>query len=1852
MLTAIRLRGVRQNNLRNIDLDIPLGKLVVVTGRSGTGKSSLVFETLHAEGQRRYVETFSPYTRQFLDMMDKPAVDSVENIRPSIAIEQGNTIRTSRSTVGTMTELCDYFKVWFAQVAKLYDPDSGALIEDDQPQTIWRKVLQLCEGQTVLLTFSVQRPQSLTWTDIIPPIERQGFIRTIAAGKVIKTEELAESADYAAFDQQGIFPIVDRITVQRRSQARFIEAATTALHFGRGELQVWTTDGSRRLGAWSEGLHIPGTDRRFSPASPPLFSFNSPIGACPHCRGFGRIITTDPNLIIPNTRLSINDGAIKPFTGEVYKNSLEDFRRCCGWPEKRLDVPWEALSEKERAFVWDGDPKFDGKDWTNRWYGIHRFFSWLEENTYKMHVRVFLSRFRSYVTCPDCQGTRLQPEALMWRWQGYRLPDLYQMPVDQLLETIESAGAAFTDRAGEAAVAAIISRLRYLDAVGLGYLSLDRSSRTLSGGEVERVNLTACLGTSLVDTLFVLDEPSVGLHARDIDRLIAILRQLTDQGNTVVVVEHDEAVMRAADHLIELGPEPGATGGKVTYNGAAAGILKQPDSLTGGYLSGRLNIPPPKQRRAVKISPRPNTPVLRFRGACCHNLNNLDLTIPLQRLVVFSGVSGSGKSTLLNNVIYQNLLRQRGQPAENPAPIRSLDGVEAIRNVVWVDQRQVSRTPRSNPALYAEAWDSIRTLFACTEEARAAGMNSGHFSFNAGQGRCGHCGGTGYEKVEMQFLSDVFVTCPICDGKRFNDDTLAIRWRDKTVADVLAMTVDEAVDFFRDIPAIRNRLGYLRAVGLGYLPLGQPLNTLSGGESQRLKLVRYLGSMGESDTLILLDEPTTGLHRDDVRILLQVLQSIVNAGNSVVVIEHQLDVIAAADWIIEMGPGAGPRGGRCVAAGTPEQIARGSTETAAFLRTILPGARTASAKQSRRKSSPAATPPAIVTRPTALTVSGAREHNLKNISVSIPHGKLSVITGVSGSGKSSLAFDIIFAEGQRRFMESMSAYARQFVEQLPRPDVDSLHGLAPTVAIEQRVSRGSRKSTVATITEVAQYLRLLFARVGIQHNPRTGNAVEPLSADVVRSRVAKALRDVSEDRLLAAPLIRGRKGHHEPVATWAREQGYELLRIDGQIREVAKFTRLDRYSEHDIEVIVQVFPRKSSVRSRQLSQAVQQALRIGKGTCMLVGRNGKVQGLFSTLRSDPETGESFPELDPKHFSWNSPRGWCPTCRGHGQLYPDMANDEDRGDADNSDADEGRSGSVCPDCGGARLNPISRAVKVAVSDNGKRRMFSLPALLALTPDALLEHLRNLELDRRGKAIVTDILPQIEERLAFLDRVGLGYLSMDRPTNTLSGGEAQRIRLAAQLGSNLSGVLYVLDEPSIGLHARDNARLLATLDTLKSRDNTLIVVEHDAETMMAADHIIDIGPAAGVHGGTILAAGSPAQIRRSKSSLTGQFLRQPMVHPVRGHYRTLPQKWTGKQRTDHGWTVLSGARFRNLRNVTLTLPRGALTVVCGISGGGKSTLLRDLLMPSLRQAVKQRDARMEGTCMVPLGLTAANDAPPFEQLLYGNEFRQIVEVDQQPIGKTPRSTPATYIGVFDLIREFFAGLPEARMHGYTPGFFSFNTKGGRCDKCSGAGRIKLEMNFMPDTYINCDACSGSRYGPEATAIQWHGKSIADILALTFEEAAGIFSFSKRISTPLQLMVETGLGYLTLGQSSPSLSGGEAQRLKLVSELAKGAAIAEGNSAAKGNFYLLEEPTIGLHLSDCRRLIDLLHRLVDQGHTVVVIEHHLDIIAEADYVVEIGPEGGQYGGEILYQGPLDGLRKCKRSRTGPFLAKQSRS
>ena len=1115
---VIRLRGVRHNNLKNLNLDLPLNRLIVVTGLSGSGKSSLAFDTLFAEGQRRYIETFSPYARQFLDRMDKPKVDSIEGIPPAIAIEQRNSVRTTRSTVGTMTEICDYMKLLWPHVAQLHCRQCGKPVRKDSPRQIWERIVQ--EGaadekgsfrplnagggprsgmspgtnpaaREVLVTFAVPLSEKLSLDESLALVARQGYQRLLVAGKVLRLDESAADLRKAAAANakpdvlRELTIVQDRIKVTPGARARFVEACEQAYHFGKGKLSMFRLEADASPSAvrgelrFSNSLHCAGCDLEYHEPSPALFSFNHPVGACPTCRGFGRIISIDYDLALPDRSKTLAQGVVKPWQSGLSAECQTDLLRMCKRLGVPTNVPFENLPTKWRDLVLEGEPDY-GKDkeheWPRAWYGIKGYFRWLESQAYKMHVRVLLSRYRAYTHCPACQGKRFQPESLLYRIhlpqdnplepagnrpdptgvtngtlqaeprdrlrqkgplapalfssEGERgnqvgavaqladasitLAAFYQLPIRRalaLIEQIEAARKRPPNDPVALALTEVHSRLAYLDQVGLGYLTLDRPTRSLSGGETERVSLTTCLGTRLVNTLFVLDEPSVGLHARDTERLINVLQQLRDGGNTVLVVEHEASVMRAADQIIDLGPGHGATGGALVFQGSFKEILNCRSSLTGQYLSGRKQIPVPARRGVPRessyssvsrtgefsqnslvlndatlarpsgehswqaggardVPSRTGIPgALRLTGATLHNLQNLSVEIPLSRFVCVTGVSGSGKTTLIREVLLPALTCQvrsaecgmrnsrtsdRAEPQASQAPddddnsaLRTphsalLEGWQHLARVVLVDQAILAKTPRSNPAVYTGAFDDIRELYAQSDLARRRGLHASAFSFNSAQGQCERCRGAGFEKIEMQFLSDVYIRCPDCDGRRYRAHILEIklapppahgkrtgRSAARSIADLLDSTVEQAISFLECFtesrPAQRavKALKLLEETGLGYLKLGQPINTLSGGESQRLKLVKHLAESlpCDSSTLFLFDEPTTGLHFEDVRVLLKVFQRLVAAGHSVVVIEHNLDVIKSADWIIDLGPEAGDQGGRIVAQGTPEQVA-------------------------------------------------------------------------------------------------------------------------------------------------------------------------------------------------------------------------------------------------------------------------------------------------------------------------------------------------------------------------------------------------------------------------------------------------------------------------------------------------------------------------------------------------------------------------------------------------------------------------------------------------------------------------------------------------------------------------------------------------------------------------------------------------------------------------------------------------------------------------------------------------------------------------------------------------------------------
>ena len=1935
MSGTIRIRGARQHNLKNLDLDIRTGELTVVTGPSGSGKSSLVFDTLYAEGQRRYVETFSAYARQFLDRMDRPAVDKVEGVPPAIAIDQTNPVRSSRSTVGTMTELNDHLKLLIARAGQLFDRQTAQAVQHDTPQTIYAELQRRCADQAqdprLIMTFPVELPANTTAAEVEQWLSASGFTRVHAEREVATPTGPRKLLDVVA----------DRFKLGNTEQSRVLEAIELAIKRGGGRLNVyWSLDAEATPELWrfSTGLHCPDSDLRYSDPIPSMFSFNSAVGACETCRGFGRVIGVDYGLVIPNEKLTLRAGTIKTIQTPAWAETQDDLMRHAEAEGIPRDTPWTKLTQEQKDWVIHGSPLWKGK-WNHQWYGVKRFFEYLESKSYKMHIRVLLSKYRSYTPCGVCAGARLKTDSLLWRigskenadavlppakrfmpqgvqWTraqleampGLCLHDLMLLPIDKLHRFFN---ATEVDVAGADAQALhllmdeIRTRMKYLSDVGIGYLTLDRQSRTLSGGEVQRINLTTALGTSLVNTLFVLDEPSIGLHPRDMNRINQAMLRLRDAGNTLVVVEHDPAVMLCADRIIDMGPGPGVKGGQIVFDGTTED-LKSADTLTGAYLGARKSIGLGLKRLVTDSTPR-----LILEGAREHNLQNLSIEFPLQRLVCITGVSGSGKSTLIQDVLTPALMRHFGRATETPGAHDRLLGADHLSDVVFVDQSPIGKTARSNPASYVGAWDAVREIFAVAPMSKQRGYTASKFSFNSGDGRCATCGGSGFEHVEMQFLSDVYLRCQDCNGQRYRPEILEITIerelrgvaapagatrRVLNVADVLDLTVGEALELFANDREVVRTLQPIVDVGLDYVKLGQPVPTLSGGEAQRLKLAGFLAEAAKAKTssrqalakkgvLFMFDEPTTGLHFDDIAKLMRAMRRLLEDGNSLIVIEHNLDVIRASDWLIDLGPEGGEAGGLLVAEGPPEVVRLHPTshtglalrEYAESMGSIYAVAKASAglvaAEGSLRFAGAAAgtggmpgasyagskslpgTPPApaagVGARGAsvgegAIQIINAKEHNLKSLSVNIPRGKFNVITGVSGSGKSTLAFDILFNEGQRRYLESLNAYARSIVQPAGRPEVDAVYGIPPTVAIEQRLSRGGRKSTVGTTTEVWHFLRLLYVKLGTQHCIHDGAAVQPQTPGRI---AAQLLREFKGQHIgVLSPLVMNRKGVYTELADWARPRGYTHLRVDGHFLPTTGFPRLDRFKEHTIELPVASLE-VSAQNEPALRAALATALEHGKGVvhvlsqldglreAMAAGTETNSIGrldVYSTKRACPVCDTSYTELDPRLFSYNSKHGWCPDCVGTGvKLDKDQRKVLD--DSVRDDKDKGReqtfaepdvddlADTACPSCEGTRLNATARAVKFAG--------VGITDIARLSVTDIRQWAETLTLSGREADIARDLLPEIKSRLEFLEQVGLNYLTLDRGAPTLSGGEAQRIRLAAQLGSNLQGVCYVLDEPTIGLHARDNQILLNALHLLSDKGNTLVVVEHDEDTIRRADHIIDIGPSAGKRGGRLMGEGSVKDITDQADSQTGRYLLHAMRHPLQAR-RLVPTgiaedgalPVSSANAVALNWLSLEGASLHNLNDVSVDVPLKRLVAVTGVSGSGKSTLARDVLLHNVAAAVAQRSTQAgrkldeEGQHPAWVGCTGLDGYQTIDRVL---------EVDQTPIGKTPRSCPATYIGFWDTIRKLFAETLEAKARGYGAGRFSFNTGEGRCHTCEGQGLRTIEMSFLPDVKVPCETCHGARFNPETLAVSWRGKSIGDVLQMEVDEAVDFFATMPNIAHPLQLLKDVGLGYLTLGQPSPTLSGGEAQRIKLVTELSKvrDDVTRRGNKAPH-TLYVLDEPTVGLHMADVDKLIRVLHRLVDGGHSVVVIEHDLDVIAEADWIIDLGPEGGNGGGLIV--------------------------
>ncbi|MFO0849143.1 MAG: excinuclease ABC subunit UvrA [Gemmataceae bacterium] len=1975
----ITVRGAREHNLRGVNLDLPKNKLVVFTGVSGSGKSSLAFDTLYAEGQRRYVESLSNYARQFLGQLPKPDVEYIGGLSPAISIQQKTAGRNPRSTVGTITEVADYLRVLYARVGQGHCTNCGRPITAQTREQIIGRILALPEGTRFLVLAPVVRGQKGEFKDFFADLVKKGYVRARVDGQVVR---LTDDLKLDKRIKHSIEVVIDRLKVDPKGRTRLAEAVDQALNLADGNLIVAFDDeeasGGRkppvaasgeerasRSDAATGGLRPPlaqdlllsahyactHCDISYEPPSPQLFSFNSPQGMCPECDGLGTKYTFDPDLLIPDPSLSFSTGAVTlvgPLKGmgRWRKHIYEGVAKSLGID---LTVPWKKLPAKHRDLllygsgdahiVWEWKQR-GGVIWKHagKWEGVIPQLMAQFKKAASGPRRMQLEKYMRVVRCPACHGHRLNPQARAVKVGDKTLVEVGATPLGDLVPWFDRFEAGLTPVqqviAGEL-LKEIRARLGFLLNVGLHYLSLDRSAPTLSGGEAQRIRLAGQIGSGLVGVLYILDEPSIGLHPRDNLALLRSLERLRDMGNTVLVVEHDEDTMKAADFLVDFGPGPGVRGGEVVAAGPPAEVLANPASVTGQYLTGAKSIPVPKERRAGSGKS------LRVVGAKQNNLKDVTVDFPLGTFTVVTGVSGSGKSSLVNDILKEGLLAagRKDTRSEDDEPDEELhevgshdriEGAEHIDKVIDIDQSAIGRTPRSNPATYIKVWDEIRSLFAQMPDAKVRGYQPGRFSFNRPGGRCEACEGNGSNKLEMDFLADVWVTCPVCEGKRFNRETLQVKYRGKSIHEVLELEVAQALEHFEHVPKVAAMLKTLHDVGMDYIKLGQPSPTLSGGEAQRVKLAKELCRKGTGKTLYILDEPTTGLHFEDIRKLLEVLHGFVDQGNTVLVIEHNLDVIKTADHLIDMGPDGGSGGGEVVVTGTPEQVAKHPTShTGAALAPILfpkKAPRTAVRGRSRKEPRPAA-----VEYITHLEVQGARQHNLKDVNARIPRDQMTVFCGPSGSGKSSLAMDTIYAEGQRRYVESLSSYARQFLGQVQKPKVEHVTGLSPAIAIEQKTTSKSPRSTVGTITEVYDYLRILYARLGVRHCPHDGTPISTQTADQIIEKIL-GLPEGTKLYVLA-PLERKGQEKYDTLFDDIRRAGFVRMRVDGKSYPVDEPPAIDHRRKHTVEVVVDRNVVKPGTRTR-IAEAVEQALDLGRGVVRLAYVDADKDEAqwrtetFSQHLACSTCGRSYELLNPHNYSFNSPLGWCQTCEGLGfqrganvnllvrdgslslrqgavAAWPDLGPKsaflplaeavakhvgfsldtpfDDLEPAHRRAILQGtgeewipiRVGSAvrtggappvrtadptpmtptfqykglfpaideasrvsfvyrarldhlvdevpCPACHGSRLRPDAAATRFAGLTLGEATAKPLGDALQL--------LDGLKLSKRDREVVGEVLREITSRLKFLVDVGLDYLSLDRKGPTLSGGEAQRIRLASQIGSGLTGVLYVLDEPTIGLHPRDNARLLAALHRLRDLGNTLVLVEHDREVIASADYLLDFGPGAGDQGGEITADGSPKQVTKSKKSLTGDYLSGRKAIPVPSNRRIQTAGFEGEPTANVVRTlspkeaVLSviGARQHNLRNVDVHFPLGAFVAVTGVSGSGKSSLVNEVLYNTL--ARKLHRAQTPG---------AAHD-----EVLGLDHVDKIINVDQDPIGNAPSSNPATYTGVFDLIRELFARLPESKVRGYHPRRFSFNQKGGRCEACEGNGQKKIEMHFLPDVWVECDVCHGKRYNPETLLVQYHGRSIADVLDMRISDALELFGNIPKIRNTLQTLVDVGLGYMTLGQPAPTMSGGEAQRVKLAAELAR-------PSTGK-TLYLLDEPTTGLHFDDVRKLLDVLQRLVDLGNTVIVVEHNLDVIKSADWVIDMGPEAGVGGGRVVAQGtPEDVVAHSEESHTGRIL------
>ncbi len=1876
MKEKISLKGVKVHNLKDISLEIPLGELIVFTGVSGSGKSSLAFDTLFVEGQRRYIESLSTYARRYLGNLSKPDAESLIGIPPTIAIEQKSAGKNPRSTVGTLTAIYDYMRILYARLGTPHCPISKERVEPVSREEIAEVILKKEQKEKILILAPFVKSKKGEFKDEFSDLIKRGFLRI----RVDKTYYHLEEDDLKLDKNtsHNIDIVIDRISVSPENKGRIFEAIETALEVGKGLLTIIDVKTEEEI-LFSEHAYSVKSGKYYAPLSPENFSFNHPLGMCEKCHGLGEMRDFDLDLIIDsNLSISENCCAIAGSYdtvkwGNIYDNLAKLYKF-------KVTTPWKDLSEEAKnLFLYGNDEKWtrmtfvhpvSKKRWTDyvAWRGvITEAKKRLSEATSDVY-RNKISELMKKGPCTSCHGARIKAYPAATLFFGKTITQLTEMTIedayDFLCDIKLTGNAAII---GEEILRELTLRLKFLLDVGLSYLTLARTAPTLSGGEAQRTRLASQIGYGLVGTLYILDEPSIGLHPSDNRLLIKTLHALKDRGNSVIVVEHDEETILSADLIVDIGPNAGIHGGEVVAVGSVNDIAKEKRSLTGRYLSGDLKIDIPEKRRPFK-----KDAVIKLMGASHHNLRSVDAQFPLGLFTAITGISGSGKSSLITDTLYPALANELNRAKLDIGKHKKIEGISTLDKVIAIDQSPIGRTPRSNPATYIKVFDDIRELFASLPESKAFGYLPGRFSFNVREGSCYNCQGFGTITVDMDFMEDEVTICSHCQGKRFDPKTLEIKYKNKTIYDVLEMDLEEALEIFEDHPHINRKLKFLVDVGLGYIKLGQASTTLSGGEAQRIKLGKELARPRTGKTLYILDEPTTGLHFHDIQKLIHILQKLVDKGNTVIVIEHNIDLIKTADWVIDLGPGGGKHGGQIIASGTPENVAKTTSPTAIFI------------KEALEKKPQTALKPYVVNTDTkeidTISVVGARQNNLKNVSIDIPRGKISVFTGPSGSGKSSLAFDTIYQEGRARYFESLSGYARKMLGAQARPNVEKIEGLSPAIAIEQKQHAGNPRSTLGTMTEVYDYLRIIYARMGTPYCPETGEKIKAITKEYVADKL-DAYPEKTKLQIFA-PLTIKRAEPFTSLVSRLQKQGHIRIRLNKILYRLDEEIPFDHNLKNELELLIDRIVIKKGGKGRIL-EALEQASLISNRKVII--DDGEKDVFYNLDFAVESTGKSYPAITHQTFSFNREEGMCQDCLGLGfrygialssdktitrlsladlfnRLLKDLLTQENftflkslfklknipidvpiksLSPSDISFIFEGSDDvlttnglsfhwigihqtffrmakmskphirdeiipfmaqSPCPSCNGSRLNPVARHVLINKT--------SLPKLCTIPLEDALSFCKKLK-----DPHLTDALTTLVNKLSFLCEIGLEYLSLDRYARTLSGGEVQRTRLASSLGSYLRGVLFVLDEPTIALHPHNNALLNRTLDKLKKLGNTLILVEHDPLTIEHADMIYDFGPGSGIHGGEVTAIGTPKQLKNNPNSLTGAYLSGKKTVSMPKTRRPLNQ-----------FVTAQNINLHNLKDVSVEFPTNAITVVTGVSGSGKSSLIYDALLPGLEINANKR-----------------RPADSFEhnsiQFQGTKEFDKVISIDQSPMGRTSRSDISTYSDLLTSLRRFFASLPDAKIKGLMPKHFSYNHVAGMCKKCRGLGKIQVDLEFLGKAEVLCDTCKGERLGPLSSSVTYKGKSLGKLLDLSVHSAKSFLPPIPKIHRILDRLIAVGLDYVKLGQETATLSGGESGRLKLSSELAR--------PAKEHTLYVFDEPTTGLHMDDVNKLIPIFHSLVDRKGTLVIIEHNLDIIANADYVIDLGPGAGVNGGKIISCGRPEEIAECSQSFTGKYLA-----